>query len=111
MFDKTQLLKGSLEGCILKVISFETTYGYEIIEKLTEYGFQNVKEGTIYPLLVRLENKELITSQLKPSPLGPKRKYYSITATGQQWLGKFEENWAQLNEIVERIFNTEGGKK
>lgn len=51
----SQMLKGTLEGCILKVISQKETYGYEISEKLGEYGFADILEGTIYPLLLRLE--------------------------------------------------------
>lgn len=58
MFDQSQLMRGTLEGCILKVIAAETTYGYEIMEKLLRYGFDDIREGTIYPLLVRLEKKE-----------------------------------------------------
>ena len=50
MFDKSQLLRGTLEGCILKILSDHTTYGYEIVTKLQEYGFEEVREGTIYPL-------------------------------------------------------------
>ena len=61
MFDQSQLMRGTLEGCILKVIAAETTYGYEIMEKLLRYGFDDIREGTIYPLLVRLEKKELMT--------------------------------------------------
>ena len=55
MYDKSQLMRGTLEGCILKFLSEETTYGYELVEKLEQYGFEDIKEGTIYPLLVRLE--------------------------------------------------------
>ena len=61
MYDKSQLMRGTLEGCILKFLSEETTYGYELVEKLEQYGFEDIKEGTIYPLLVRLEKRELST--------------------------------------------------
>ena len=54
----TQMLKGTLEGCILKVISKNETYGYEISEALKDYGFSNISEGTIYPLLLRLEKNQ-----------------------------------------------------
>ena len=52
-------MKGTLEGCILLIIGRETTYGYEIMERLIQYGFCGIREGTIYPLLVRLEKKNL----------------------------------------------------
>ena len=60
MYDKPQLMRGTLEGCILKILSQNTSYGYEIVTTLLGYGFKDIKEGTIYPLLVRLEKKELL---------------------------------------------------
>lgn len=69
MYDKSQLMKGTLEGCILQILSETVTYGYEIVTTLTEFGFEDVKEGSIYPLLVRLEKKGMISSELRPSPL------------------------------------------
>ena len=60
MYDKSQLMRGTLEGCILKILSKSTSYGYEIVTTLLGYGFKDIKEGTIYPLLVRLEKKELL---------------------------------------------------
>src|SRR5674476_631975 len=79
MFDKSQLMRGTLEGCILKVISVEVTYGYEIMERLISFGFDDIREGTIYPLLLRLEKKNFISSEFRASPLGANRKYYYIT--------------------------------
>ena len=58
MYDKSQLMKGTLEGCILQILSETVTYGYEIVTTLTEFGFEDVKEGSIYPLLVRLERDD-----------------------------------------------------
>jgi len=108
MFDKSQLMRGTLEGCILKVISTEVTYGYEIVEKLKSYGFQDVSEGTIYPLLVRLEKKTLISSEFRPSPLGPNRKYYFVTEEGLSMLHSFVEYWSNISKAVDRILNLEG---
>lgn len=107
MFDQSQLMRGTLEGCILKVIAVDTTYGYEIMEKLVQYGFEDIREGTIYPLLVRLEKKELISSEIKPSPLGPSRKYYSITREGKEMLGSFRASWEMVSTAVENIMNLE----
>ena len=107
MFDKSQLMRGTLEGCILKVIATEMTYGYEIMEKLVGHGFDDIREGTIYPLLVRLEKKELITSEIRPSPLGPSRKYYSITREGKEMLDSFKTCWADISKVVEDIMELE----
>lgn len=102
--DKSQLMKGILEGCILKIIDDSETYGYEIVNKLQEKGFREVKEGTLYPLLLRLEKKKLIQAAYKPSPLGPSRKYYSLTAEGRSYVDDFYENWLLINKSIQEIF-------
>jgi PadR family transcriptional regulator PadR len=107
MFDQSQLMKGTLEGCILKVIAAETTYGYEIMEKLAQHGFGDIREGTIYPLLVRLEKKEWIISEVRPSPLGPSRKYYSVTPAGREILASFAACWEAISRAVENIMKLE----
>lgn len=107
MYDKSQLMRGTLEGCILKFLSEETTYGYELVEQLEQNGFQDIKEGTIYPLLVRLEKKGIIRSEFRPSPLGPSRKYYSLTPDGFEYLQEFTENWKQIEASVNQIFRLE----
>ncbi|MDF3002401.1 MAG: putative transcriptional regulator [Bacillota bacterium] len=108
MFDKSQLMRGTLEGCILKIINLEVTYGYEIMEKLKNYGFEDIQEGTIYPLLVRLEKKGLIFAEFRPSPLGPSRKYYFITKDGIETLSSFEAYWNSLSNTVKKIISLEG---
>lgn len=105
MFDQSQLMHGTLEGCILKIIALGETYGYEIAVRLQELGFQNIKEGTIYPLLVRLEKKKLITGEFRPSPMGPSRKYYSITKSGTASLAEFASCWADISSVVDRILS------
>lgn len=108
VFDKSQLMRGTLEGCILKIISINETYGYEIMESLIKYGFSEISEGTIYPLLIRLEKKGLITSTFKPSPLGPKRKYYLITKDGENMLASFKEYWKEVSISVDFILSLDG---
>lgn len=104
MKERSQLLKGTLEGCILKVITNSETYGYEISEKLKGSGFSEVSEGTIYPLLLRLEKNGLIVAVYRDSPLGPKRKYYSITNEGKTALNNFFRNWCELQKSVNQLF-------
>ena len=102
-FDKSQLMRGTLEGCILKIISEKTTYGYEILLSLKIRGFSDISEGTIYPLLLRLEKQGSISSKLLPSPLGPKRKYYSITEDGLKYLESFINTWLDISRSVAEI--------
>lgn len=107
MVDRSQLMRGTLEGCIVKIISNEETYGYEIVSRLQDYGFDDVKEGSTYPILVRLEKKKIISSVYKESPLGPKRKYYFLTDTGREFLREFELVWNDVKKSVDRIMKGE----
>lgn len=106
----SQMLKGTLEGCILKVISKKETYGYEISEMLREYGFLDISEGTIYPLLLRLEKNGLITAQYRESHVGPKRKYFSISSEGIKEIDSFYTSWRELAEAINKVFPAERGK-
>lgn len=106
LYDSSQLNRGILEGCILSIINNNCTYGYDIIIQLENVGFREIKESTIYPLLVRLEKKGFVTSHYEPSPLGPIRKYYHITIHGTAYLNEFIDHWRkiekQVNFILER---------
>lgn len=101
--DKTQLMKEILEGCILKIIEYHETYGYEIVTRLEKNGFREVKEGTLYPLLLRLEKRKLVTATYKPSPPGPSRKYYTLTPAGHDYLNDFRIIWQDVCISVEQI--------
>ncbi len=103
MIDKAQILKGLLDGCILKVVSDKESYGYKITEDLKHYGFKDLNEGSIYPVLVRLEKKGFVSSESKTSPLGPKRKYFVITEGGLDYLNSFNILWGQTSAIVNNI--------
>lgn len=107
----TQMLKGIIDGCLLAIIKNKEVYGYELAEKLDNYGFQSFSEGTIYPLLMRMQKEGLVTSTLKKSIAGPKRKYYSLTIKGELELKNFEERWATLQNNVNRVLDYESDKK
>ena len=93
MSNSTQMLKGLLEGCILKIVSQNETYGYDICERLNTFGFEHINEGIVYPILTRLEKKKLIYSVKKDSPFGPKRKYFYLTDQGTEFYNfKNKEN-------------------
>ncbi|WP_207694402.1 PadR family transcriptional regulator, regulatory protein PadR [Enterococcus sp. DIV0212c] len=108
--DTTQILKGLLEGCILKIIQKKTVYGYEMITLLSEYGLNMVSEGSIYPILLKLQKQQLITGKMCPSSEGPKRKYYSLTSTGEAYLQQFEKQWLLVSTGVNNILENEGLK-
>ena len=106
MNDDTQIVKGILEGCILKFIELEEMYGYNTVEKLNSIGF-DVNEATVYPILSRLQNKGLLDIDKRPSPLGPTRKYYSLTEGGKESLKDFKETWNRIKNIVNSIMEGE----
>lgn len=107
MKNNSQMLKGLLEGCILKIIRDKETYGYEIVESLKKGGFSDVTEGSVYPIVLRLEKKGIIDSEKKPSPLGPKRKYYYLTTLGHEELVHFLMGWQELKFNVDYFINKE----
>ncbi len=102
MSDETQIVKGILEGCILKLLSRESLYGYKTVETLNELGFE-VNEATVYPILSRLENKKLLSVEKRPSPYGPSRKYYFLTQSGEAYLVSFEKTWQRITTIVNHV--------
>lgn len=101
------MLKGIIEGCLLAIIKNKEVYGYELAEKLEGYGFESFSEGTIYPLLMRMQKEELVTSTLRKSTAGPKRKYYSLTPRGELELKEFKNRWNGLQKNVNNVLQRE----
>lgn len=99
----SQMLKGVISGCMLAVIAQGETYGYEISQKLNNYGFGTIAEGTIYPVLLRLEKNDFIAASYRPSELGPKRKYYAITERGESELADFRDEFGMLSTAVKNL--------
>lgn len=102
---RSQLLKGILEGCILSIIEKETVYGYELSQKLQQFGLNDVSEGSIYPILLRLQKEELIKGEMRASPSGPKRKYYQLTQLGEKSLAEVREEWRNIQKPVDQLLN------
>ena len=91
---KSQMRKGTLEYCILLLLKKEPAYTSDIIQKLQEAKLI-VVEGTLYPLLTRLKNSELLSYQWIESTQGPPRKYYQLTPKGEEFLGELETSWQE----------------
>ncbi|HKN42375.1 MAG TPA: PadR family transcriptional regulator [Propionibacteriaceae bacterium] len=104
----TEMLKGTLEGIVLAILSVQPAYGYEITARLREQGFADIAEGTVYALLVRVEQKGLVDVEKIPSEKGPPRKVYSLNARGQEELEEFWRTWSFLAERLEQLH--EGGR-
>ncbi|MEG0454621.1 MAG: PadR family transcriptional regulator [Bacteroides sp.] len=102
---KSQMRKGMLEYCImLLLLHKEPAYASDIIQKLKEAKLI-VVEGTLYPLLTRLKNDDLLSYEWAESTQGPPRKYYKLTEKGEEFLCELENSWRELNETVTHIAN------
>ena len=99
---KAQMRKGVLEYCILSVLSHDDAYVAEILDTLKSAKLL-VVEGTIYPLLTRLKNADLLTYRWEESTGGPPRKYYGLTDQGKKCLNELSENWIELSYAVTKI--------
>jgi PadR family transcriptional regulator, regulatory protein PadR len=104
----TEMLKGTLEGIVLAILSMRTAYGYEITAWLRQQGFSDIAEGTVYALLVRVEQKGLVDVEQVPSEKGPPRKVYSLNAQGREYLEEFWRTWSFLAARLDGLH--EGGK-
>ena len=104
----TEMLKGVLEGIVLAILTGRPAYGYEITAWLREQGFSDIAEGTVYALLIRVEQRGLVDVEKVPSEKGPPRKVYSLNARGREYLEEFWRTWGFLAERLEQLH--EGGR-
>lgn len=105
----SRLLRGILDACLLAHVSERDRYGYEIAAAMREVGLL-VRDGTIYPLLSRLEQRGYLDSYVAPSASGPKRRYYTITNAGQVELANAVTVWSQVSRGVDAIVGTPCGR-
>ena len=103
----TEMLKGTLEGIVLAILAARPAYGYEITAQLRERGFADIAEGTVYALLVRIEQRGLVDIEKVPSEKGPPRKVYSLNAQGRYYLDEFWRTWSFLVERLEQLHEGE----
>ena len=98
---KTQLKKGTLDMCVLAVLARGDSYAYELVSTLAET--MEISEGTIYPLMRRLQAEAWVSAYLVESSSGPPRKYYSLTGTGRRSLLEMEEEWRSFVDEVNGV--------
>ena len=99
----TQLLKGTLDMCLLATIAQRPRYGYELVQQLAQQGLTLVSEGSIYPLLSRLQHHRYIEGYLVESRDGPQRKYYRLLPAGAKQLEQWRAEWEAFARAVECI--------
>ena len=103
MVNRTQIVKGILEGCVLKVLGGEKCYAGELADRLKACGFKDISTGTLFPLLLRLEKDGAVEAERVPNELGPMRKYYHLTEKGKADLELFSETWEEIKSIVDGV--------
>ena len=99
---KSQMRKGILEYCILLILNRRRAYANDVIQLLQEARLI-VVEGTLYPLLTRLKNMDLLNYQWIESTQGPPRKYYEITTEGKKFLVELEQAWTEVEETIKHL--------
>ena len=99
----TEMLKGTLEGVVLAILSGRPAYGYEITAWLRDQGFADIAEGTVYALLVRIEQRGFVDVEKVPSEKGPPRKVYSLNTAGRAYLDEFWRTWSFLSERLGQL--------
>jgi PadR family transcriptional regulator PadR len=101
---QSQMRKGILEFCILSVIRRGEAYPSDIVEEMKAANL-NILEGTLYPLLTRLKNADMLTYRWVESNSGPPRKYFSLTPKGEAFYGELEATWNELANAVHALTN------
>ncbi|QCP47950.1 PadR family transcriptional regulator [Trinickia violacea] len=106
---KTQLKKGTLDMCVLAVLARGDSYAYELVSTLSET--MEISEGTIYPLMRRLQAEAWVSTYLVESTSGPPRKYYSLTGPGRKALAEMEEEWKSFVDEVNGVLGLPGTRQ
>lgn len=91
--------------CLLSIIKEEASYGYEMVSKLRERGLDLASEGSIYPLLSRLQKQGMIEGYLVQSSEGPARKYYRMSEKGRKVLEEWTDEWHVFRTSVDAVLN------
>jgi PadR family transcriptional regulator PadR len=106
---QTEIMKGTLDLLVLKTLALEPRHGVGVadrIEQITRGTFQ-VKPGSLFPALHRLEQEGFIAGEWSVTPDGHRAKYYRITAAGQRQLAEEKKNWARVSIAIGQILAEE----
>ena len=105
-----QTRRGVLELCLQMLLRGEPRYGYELLSALGQWPALEVAEGTLYPLLRRLERSGVLQSKWVESPSGAPRKYYSLTGPGRRQLERKAAQWEAIADSVAQLKKTDLGR-
>ncbi len=102
---KSQLLKGTLEYCVLLILSSGKNYATEIFRRLKDASIDS-SEASIYTLLKRLNKENKVEYEWEESPFGPPRKYFKLTETGRVYLKLIDKTWRDMTDSIMKIENS-----
>ena len=98
-----QMRKGLVELCVLAALREGEAYGYRILRRLGRAESLAISESTVYPVLARLAAEKLVRVREAPSPNGPSRRYYRLTALGKARLAEMAVSWRQVASVVDEL--------
>src|SRR5205085_6960247 len=101
----SQLRKGLVELLVLAALRHEELYGYQLLQRLAAMNGLSLTESTLYPVLGRLADDRLVAVRQVPSPSGPPRRYYHLTAAGERRLGEMLAYWKEINASIDALAN------
>ena len=106
---KFDLPQGTLDLLILRVVALGPVHGYAIVQRIQQISKDalHIQQGSLYPALHRLENKEFLTADWGPSDTGREAKFYRLTTKGRAQLRAETESWTRLTEVVGMILQGE----
>lgn len=105
---RAQLLRGSLDLCVLAALAQQPGHAYELASRLARAGLRDVSYGTVYPMITRLRRSGLLNEQSEASPVGPARKVFSLSAAGRDALDDWLAQWQQATLDVETVLRSTG---
>lgn len=110
---RRELKRGTIELILLKLLDSQEMYGYQLVSALAEKGGEilQIKEGTLYPVLYRLEDKGFIISYRNNPKRGVPRKYYRLTGKGTKHLSQLIEEWKNFSAVIEGMVSDKEGNK
>ena len=103
----TQLRKGLVELTVLAALRTGEAYGYQLLQRINDLPGFNLTESTVYPLLARLTKDKLAKVRVGPSPHGPPRRYYTLTAAGKKHLKAMAAEWQQINGSIDTLLQSD----
>jgi transcriptional regulator len=107
--EKSDLLQGTLDMLILKVVALGPIHGYAISKRIQQVSKDalQIQQGSLYPALHRLEKRKLLCAEWREAESGREAKFYSLTAAGRKQLGVEESDWERLSEAIRLVMRVD----